>query len=150
MLFRRCDSTGGSAKAQAFPDQTIASSLCRITARRKALDGVPEYGVNLISCYTGKPEQEVVDRGAALQVFEKRHHWYASIFEEPCAADLLGISLYRRACGPIHHKRTLLPLVGRPQDVTSAPIGVKKNKSLHRPRRREHGEYAREDAFALF
>lgn len=61
--------------------------------RLRALDGVLEDGLHLLTGYAGEPRQEVGNRGDSLQVLEERDDRDAGAAEDPCAANLFRIPL---------------------------------------------------------
>ncbi len=67
------------------------------SARPQALDCVVEDRLHLLARDAGEPRQEVVYRGPAFEVLEEREDGDAGAAEDPGAADLLRVTLDRRA-----------------------------------------------------
>ena len=64
-----------------------------------------ENGSRLLARDARKPFEKLIDGSAGLEVFEKRLHRNASIFEYPHAADFVFRSVDGRASFPIEHPK---------------------------------------------
>ena len=69
---------------------------------RAARDVLQDH-VDLRSGHPGEPSEDLLDRGSALEILEKRAYGYARAAKYPGAAQLSGIPLYRRTGRPIKH-----------------------------------------------
>ena len=73
-----------------------------------ASSGMLEYGVNLLASDPGKPFQELIDRSAALEIFEQCAHRDPGTAKYPRPTEFLRVSLDSFTGAPFQHSNTLL------------------------------------------
>ena len=102
-----------SQVAPGFPDQkgfswcgTFSSRL----GRSETLFSVFEHGRDLFARDAREPFQELIDGRARLKILEQSPHRHTRTFENPSAAELILVTFYFRAIGPIQHgEHDMLP-----------------------------------------
>jgi hypothetical protein len=62
-----------------------------------------QYGVHLVASYAREPLKKILHASAALEILKKSPHWNAGSFEDPSAANLIGVPLHGRTLAPVDH-----------------------------------------------